>query len=152
VNWDRVKPWLLMGLIFAVGIVTGAALTLGFRSDFTHAPDPHQIRTRWLAHLTERLNLTADQQTKIQPILTDAGNQIQSLHREEVDRISQIMEKANHEIAFLLTADQQAELKQMESERERTFSGHMRAWGDGHGHSGPGLDGGFPHGPPPGNH
>jgi len=138
VNWQRAKPWLVMGLIYVVGIITGAALMFGFRSDWSHPPDARQLRSHWLVHLTQRLNLTADQQAKIQPILSQAGDDIQKLHRDEVDRLSQIMAKANDQIATLLTPAQQAELKEMESERERTFDGHMRPWGEGRKHAGPG--------------
>ncbi len=147
-NWQRAKPWLVLGLIFVVGMITGGALTFGFRADWSHPPDEHQLRNHWLTHLTQRLNLTPDQQTKIQPILTKAGDDIQALHRDEVGRISHIMEGANDQIAPLLTADQQAELKKMESERQRDFSGHMHNWGEGHGHPNPG--GPMHVAPPPG--
>jgi Spy/CpxP family protein refolding chaperone len=121
-----------MGLIFVVGMVTGAALFDGFRDKLIQPPGLQQMRSHWLMHLNERLSLTPDQQAKIQPIVDDAGNQIQALHRDEVDRLSKIMQTANDKIAGLLTPAQQAELKTMETERERDFSGHMHSWGAPH--------------------
>jgi hypothetical protein len=108
-----------MGLIFVAGMVSGAALAISFRSAFTHPPGIQQLRNHWLTHLTA------------------AGNQIQALHHEEIGRISQIMATANQQISPLLTPDQQAELKTMESERQHTFSGHGHPWGEPHGDGGP---------------
>ena len=141
---SQLKPWLLLGGIFIVGIVTGSALTIGLASHFMHPPGEQQLRSHWMMRLTERLNLTADQQAKIQPILTDAATRIQALHRDEVGRGSQIFKAANDQISALLTPEQQVELQKMESEREKMFSGHMHPWGPQH--DGPG--GMHPHGGP----
>jgi Spy/CpxP family protein refolding chaperone len=83
------------------------------------------MRHHWLTHLSQRLNLTAEQQAKIEPILNDAANQIQALHRDEVERIAKIMDSANQQIEPLLTPAQQEQLKQIRSERQHAFSGHM---------------------------
>jgi Spy/CpxP family protein refolding chaperone len=122
-------------------------LTIGLGPHFRHPPSEPgppgaaQIGRNWMAHLTERLNLTADQQTKIEPILADAAAKIQALHRTEVEQGSQIFKSANSQISALLTPAQQVELQKMETEREKMFMGHMRH------HEGPG-DGKPP--PPPG--
>jgi hypothetical protein len=137
VSWQKFKPWLVMGLIFLVGVITGGALMFGFRPDLSHPPGPQQIRNHWLMHLTERLQLTPDQQAKIQPILEDAGAEIQKHHRDELEQISQIMQAANDKITPLLTAAQQAEMKQMEAERKGDFQRHMRPWNSTHDHHGP---------------
>jgi len=135
---SKLRPWLVLAVIFIAGAVTGAALTIGFASHWMQPPGAQQMRNNWMMHLTHRLNLTADQQAKIEPILADAGNQLQSLHRDEVEKVSQIMEKTNSQIAAILTPDQQAELQKMEKEmdqnRDRMFPGHHH-WGqppDGH--------------------
>jgi Spy/CpxP family protein refolding chaperone len=130
-----------MALIFAVGMVAGGALVVAFHAGEPHGPPGlQQMRHHWMMHLAERLNLTSDQQAKIEPILADAANRIQALHRDEVDRIAKIMDSANQQIEPLLTPAQQEELKQIRREREHAFSGHM----------GPGGPGEFPHnGPPP---
>jgi len=122
---SRLKPWLLLAVIFIVGIVTGAALTIGLGSHFMHPPGEQQMRSHWMAQLVQRLNLTADQQAKIQPIVTDAETKIQSLHRDEVDRGSQIFKAAHDQISALLTPEQNVELQKLESDREKRFSEHM---------------------------
>jgi Spy/CpxP family protein refolding chaperone len=122
---SKVKPWLLLSVIFIVGIVTGAALTIGLGSRFIHPPGEQQMGHHWMAQLVQRLNLTADQQAKIEPIVTDAETRIQSLHRDEVERGSQIFKAVHDEISALLTPEQNVELQKLESDREKRFSEHM---------------------------
>jgi Spy/CpxP family protein refolding chaperone len=142
---SNLKSWLLLAGIFIVGVVTGSALTIGLGPHFHHPPEQRDFRKSLMAHLTERLSLTADQQSKIQPILADAESKIRALHRDELERGSQIFKETNAQISALLTPAQQAELQKMESEREKLFNGHMRPWGPPH--DGPG---GMPPPPPPG--
>ncbi|MCE0483082.1 MAG: hypothetical protein LV479_02455 [Methylacidiphilales bacterium] len=130
------KPGLALSLIFVVGMITGGALTLAFAPAFFLRPPPPgeaQIKNHLIGYLTRRLDLTPDQQAKIKPILADAARQMQGVHREEVGRISQILEKANAQIATILTPEQQARLqklqKEMEKDRDRMFPGRMRSWG-----------------------
>jgi Spy/CpxP family protein refolding chaperone len=148
------KPWLLLAIIFAVGVITGVALTVGWGAHFRHQPGAQQINRLWMAQLVQRLDLTADQQSKIKPILADAKTKIQSLHRDEVERGSGIMKATHDQISALLTPEQKAELQKMEAEREKMFFDHMRPWGPPH--DGPGgmrrhggLDEGVMPPPPP---
>ena len=123
------KPWLLLVGIFIIGVVTGSALTFGLGPRFLQPPNAHDFKRIWIMHLTRHLNLTADQQAKIEPILAEAESKIQSLHREEIGRGAQIINAADDQIAMLLTPDQKVELQKLESERQKMFSGHMRPWG-----------------------
>ena len=127
------KPWLVLVVIFIVGVVTGSALTIGLGSHFIHPPGEQQITHHWMTHLIQRLNLTTDQQAKIEPILADAETKLQSVHRDEVEHGSQIFKAANDQISALLTPEQKVELQKMEAEREKMFSGHIRPWGSGSG-------------------
>lgn len=140
---QQLKLWLVLALIFLLGVATGVSLTIGMSPRFRHSPGAQQMKARMLMSLTRRLNLTPDQQTRIQPILADIAMQMQAVHREEVGRISQIMEKADSQMASILTPEQQTELqrmqKEMESERDRMAPGHMHPWGGPGGpHGGPG--------------
>ena len=129
---SKLKPWLLLAVIFIVGVVTGSALTFGWVSHFKRPPaGAQQMGRHWMVQLVHRLNLTPDQQAKIQPILVDARIKIQSLHRDEVERGDQIFKTANDRIAALLaplTPEQKVEFQKMENEREEMFSGHLRPW------------------------
>jgi Spy/CpxP family protein refolding chaperone len=141
----KFKPWLLLGIIFIVGVVTGSALTIGLGPHFMRPPVPREMKGHWMAHLIRDLNLTDDQQAKIQPILTDADSKLQALRHDEVERGAQIFKAADDQIAALLSPEQKAELLRMEAEREKMFSGHMRQ--NRRPHEGPNDDGGMP--PPP---
>ncbi len=146
----KLKPWLFLASIFVAGAMTGSALTIALASHFMHPPGMQQMKSRWMAHLTERLNLTADQQAKIEPILANSENQLQAARKDNFDKVSQIFQRANAQIAAILTPDQQVALekmsKEMENHRDQMFPGHMHAWGDQH--DGPGQ----PPPPPPPAH
>lgn len=150
---SNIKAWLLLGLIFLLGAVSGASLAIGLGPRFASRPPGMQdMKNRLLMEMTHRLKLTPEQQTKIEPILAEAGTQMQQVHREEIGRIAGIMETVKAKMAPILTAEQQTELqkmgKEMENRRDRMFPGHM------HPHMQPGQpppdEGGpGPHGPPP---
>ena len=135
-----VKPWLVLAVIFVAGILTGTALTIGLAPHFKHPPGAPQIKRLWMAQLVLQLNLTPDQQAKIQPILTDAATKLQWVHHDEVERGSQIFKAAHDQISALLTSEQKAELQKMENEREKKFLDHMHQHegAEGPPHDGPG--------------
>jgi len=60
-----------------------------------------------LRELTGQLNLTADQQTKVQPILDATKPQIDAIHQEAMQKMKTVMDGASSQIRPLLTADQQ---------------------------------------------
>jgi Spy/CpxP family protein refolding chaperone len=63
-----------------------------------------------LQHFTEQLNLTSDQQTKVQPILDAAKPQIIAIHQEAMQKMKAVMDSTTSQIRPLLTADQQKKL------------------------------------------
>ena len=60
-----------------------------------------------LSGITEKLDLTADQQTKVQPILDQAKPQIAAIHQEAMQKMKTLIDGAVSQIRPLLTADQQ---------------------------------------------
>jgi Spy/CpxP family protein refolding chaperone len=71
---------------------------------------------RWHGHgfglqgITEKLNLTSDQQTKVQPIIDGAKPQIAAIHQEAMQKMKTVMDSAVSQIRPLLTPDQQKKL------------------------------------------
>jgi len=63
-----------------------------------------------LQHLTEKLNLTSDQQTKVQPIIDQAKPQIAAIHQEAMQKMQTVMNSTLSQIRPLLNADQQTKL------------------------------------------
>jgi periplasmic protein CpxP/Spy len=117
---------LALGGVFALG--TTAAL-----AQDQAAPPPghptHAMRMdpeHQLADLTQKLNLTADQQTQIKPILVDRQQKLHALMQNQSlsqdDRRSQarsIMSDSNSRIEAVLNGDQKQKFEAMQQRRER---------------------------------
>ena len=61
-----------------------------------------------LEHITETLNLTPDQQAKIQPIVDQAKPQIIAIHEDAMQKTKAIMDNVMSQIRPMLTPEQQA--------------------------------------------
>jgi Spy/CpxP family protein refolding chaperone len=76
-----------------------------------------------LKMLTEKLNLTEDQQAKLKPILEDQSKQMKALHddtsltpADKQAKMKELHESSTEKINAVLTPDQQAKWKQMRQE------------------------------------
>lgn len=58
-------------------------------------------------HLSETLNLTADQKAKVQPILDQMKPQLAAIHKEAMEKAKTVMESTGAQIRPLLTPQQQ---------------------------------------------
>ena len=67
-----------------------------------------------LKGITEKLDLTADQQTKVQPILDAAKPQIAAIHQEAMQKMHTVMNNTLSQIRPMLNADQQKKLDAIE--------------------------------------
>ncbi len=60
-----------------------------------------------LEHLTKSLNLTSDQQAKVQPIIDAAKPQLIAIHQDAMQKAQAVMSNASSQIRPLLTGAQQ---------------------------------------------
>ena len=67
--------------------------------------------------MTERLNLTPDQKTKIQPILDEAKPKMEAIHREAMQKTKSLMEDTTAKIRPMLTPEQQKTLDEAKNDR-----------------------------------
>jgi Spy/CpxP family protein refolding chaperone len=74
-------------------------------------------RGHGLEELTEGLNLTPDQQAKIQPLIGQAKPQIAEIHREAMQKIRSIITSTVSQIRPLLTPEQQKKLDENQNAR-----------------------------------
>jgi Spy/CpxP family protein refolding chaperone len=88
-----------------------------------------------IKHLTQKLSLTDDQQTKLKPILEDQRKQMEQIHNDSSlsreDRFSkmqQVRASSDTQIKAVLNDDQQKKFDKMREEQRS----HMR-WGQGPG-------------------
>src|SRR4029453_17457200 len=77
-----------------------------------------------LRHLTEQLNLTSDQQTKVQPILDAAKPQIAAIHQEAMQKAKTVIDSTLSQVRPLLTADQQKKLDAVQKAHQDMMNAH----------------------------
>jgi Spy/CpxP family protein refolding chaperone len=77
-----------------------------------------------LQRVTEKLDLTSDQQAKVQPILDAARPQIDAIHQEAMQKAKGVMDSTLSQIRPLLTADQQKKLGAIEKAHQDMMNAH----------------------------
>jgi Spy/CpxP family protein refolding chaperone len=77
-----------------------------------------------LKGITEKLNLTSEQQTKVQPILDAAKPQIATIHQEAMQKMKTVMDSTLSQIRPLLTAEQQKKLDDIQKAHQDMMNAH----------------------------
>ncbi len=86
-----------------------------------------------LERMTERLDLTPQQKTQVQPIVDQATPQLETIRREAMEKSKAVMDNAMAQIRPLLTPEQQKKLDEAKSERRggrEKHGGHGGRRGD----------------------
>ena len=98
-----------------------------------HGRGPMMDPAQRTAHLTKKLNLTADQQAKVQDIFKSEQSQMQSLHNDSSmsrqDRRAKMMDihkTSSDQVRALLDATQQKKWDEMQANREQRWQGHHK--------------------------
>jgi len=106
----------LLTLIAAGAIAVGGFVMVQAQP----GPGGHRHGKRFmLERLTKELNLTSEQQTKVQPIIDQARPQIAAIHHEAMKKIKGVMDSTMSQIRPLLTADQQKKLDDIQKSPSR---------------------------------
>jgi len=71
-----------------------------------------------MGHLTKSLNLTPDQQSKVQPLIDQARPQIIAIHKEAMEKTHAILDKTMSQIRPILTPDQQKKFDALQKARQ----------------------------------
>ena len=77
-----------------------------------------------LRGLTKQLDLTSDQQTKVQPILDAAKPQLAVIHQEAMQKAKGVIDSSLSQIRPLLTADQQKKLDAIQKAHQDVMNAH----------------------------
>ena len=114
-----------------LAILTAGAIALGGFVVVYAQPEPgpagagcahgHKFGLR---AITEKLNLTTDQQTKVQPILDQAKPQIAAIHQEAMQKMQTVMKGTLSQIRPLLNADQQTKLDAIQKAHQDMMNAH----------------------------
>ena len=75
-----------------------------------------------LERITKDLNLTSEQQTKVQPIIDQAKPQLAAIHQEAMQKTKAVMNSTMSQIRPLLTPDQQKKLDDIQKDSLRHHS------------------------------
>ena len=70
------------------------------------------------AHLTKALDLTPDQQSKVQPLIDQARPQVIAIHKEAMEKTHAIIDKTMTQIRPMLTPDQQKKFDALQKARQ----------------------------------
>ena len=69
--------------------------------------------------LSERLQLTAEQKTKVQEIFSDTREQLRAVRQEMEPRMAEIRRQADGRLQTVLTPEQWEKFQRMRDERQR---------------------------------
>ena len=111
---DTKNRWQVRGaalIIFVLGFAAGI-LALNVYRGVAGGPGS---RDRF-EQMAERLNLNADQKTKVQQILTDTREQVRALSRESEPKFDEIRRQADSRLQEVLTPEQWQQFQTMRHE------------------------------------
>ena len=116
----RLKIWLVLGVVFVLGCVTGVALTGLYRS--RASGDRPEARERAMNERFEKmrreLSLTDQQTTAVRTILDETRNEYRALRTELRPRFDEPRQKARTRIRALLTPEQQQKFDAMVAQQD----------------------------------
>jgi DNA anti-recombination protein RmuC len=98
-------------VIFILGFVAGALALNAYRGWARNRPPSDRLE-----QLATRLQLDAEQKTKVQQIFSDTRQQLQSLRKESEPRVNEIRQQTDRRLQQVLTPDQWQKFQQMKGE------------------------------------
>jgi periplasmic protein CpxP/Spy len=104
-------------IIFVLGFTAGI-LALNVYRGLTRGGPGNRID-----ELAERLQLTADQKTKVQEIFSDTREQLRAARQEMEPRMAEIRRQADGRLQTVLTPEQWEKFQRIRDERQRRGRG-----------------------------
>jgi Spy/CpxP family protein refolding chaperone len=109
-------------IIFVLGFTAGI-LALNVYRGWARGAGGRDNR---MDELSERLQLTADQKTKVQEIFNDTREQLRAVRRETEPRMEEIRRQADGRLQTVLTPEQWDRFQRLRDERGRRGRGGRR--------------------------
>ena len=113
----------------AIGVIIGLGLACGFQYArclrFPHHKDNHSRHERLLKKFSSRLDLTADQRTQVDKILSNKRSRVSALFDEMKPRFETIRKETSDDIKKILHPDQQQKYEALDAEMEARFKGRF---------------------------
>jgi Spy/CpxP family protein refolding chaperone len=101
------------GIIFVLGFAAGI-LALNVYRGWAHGAGPG--REDRFEQLSTRLQLNADQKTKVQQIFNETREQLRALRKESEPRVTEIRQRTDQRLQEILTPDQWQRFQKMRDE------------------------------------
>ena len=112
-------------IIFVLGFVAGILAVNAYRGLARNTTPRDRFE-----QLAERLDLNADQKTKVQQILGDTREQLRALRRESEPRVNEIRSQADARLQEVLTPEQWQKFQSMRHEMRGRRGGRGGPRGD----------------------
>ena len=110
------NKWQIRGaaaIIFVLGFTAGILALNVYRGWVRGVGSGREDR---FEQLSNRLQLNADQKTKVQQILGDTREQLRALRKESEPRVTEIRQKTDERLQQVLTPDQWQRFQQMRND------------------------------------
>jgi Spy/CpxP family protein refolding chaperone len=114
----RIKIWLVLVAVFALGAVTGVALTSLYRSRTGGSEAREKAARERFEKMRTELSLTDQQTQSVRAILDETRNEYRALRTELKPRFEEPRQKARARIRALLTPEQQQKFDAMIAQRD----------------------------------
>lgn len=114
-DYTAKNKWLVRGaavIIFVLGFAAGILALSAYRGWVRGGPG----RGDMFEQMSTRLQLNAEQKTKVQQILGDTREQLRGLRKESEPRVDEIRKQTDQRLQQILTADQWQRFQQMRDE------------------------------------
>jgi len=120
-DMKKLKPWLLLLLVFLAGFAGGVVVTRVAVRHFVQqiALNPSRMRDVVERRLTRRLRLDEKQRQQVHEILLKAQDQIKSVRVEVQPQLTAILQDTRNEIADVLTPGQREAFEKFQEENRR---------------------------------
>jgi Spy/CpxP family protein refolding chaperone len=113
-------------LVFFAGATMGAFF--GFHHIRQHVflgpPKSGEVSDRMREHFRRSLDLTPEQESKVNPIIESTSAKLEAIRLETAERVRTVMEASKKEVAPLLTQEQQKKLDQLEAQHHKMMLHH----------------------------
>ena len=120
------KLVLALLLVFVAGSATGVFFGVHHLRHHVMLGPPHSgdMPDRMREHLRHALDLTAEQEKKIAPIIDATSAKLETIRVETAERVRTVMEDSKKEVAPMLTPEQQKKLDKLDSEHRKMMHLH----------------------------
>jgi Spy/CpxP family protein refolding chaperone len=112
-------------LVFIAGMTTGGFLGVHhLKRHFLGPPHSGDVAGRMREHFRRALDLTAEQESKIAPIIDATTAKLETIRIETAERVRAVMEQSKREVAPHLSPEQLKKLETLEAEHRKVMLHH----------------------------